>query len=279
MTFSIVAREGDAWGVAVASRFLAVGALVPRVRPGVGAVATQAHARVAYLDEVLDALAAGAPVTGALDAAVSGDEGRALRQVGAVGSTGAATFTGEGCVPWAGGVAAGDDRTAYAIQGNILAGPQVVEDMERAWLAGADRRLDHRLVAVLLAGDAAGGDSRGRQSTAVVAHAPGAGYDACGTLADLRVDDHPDAPRELARIHALSTLYFGEPEGVEPLEGALREEVAGHLAALGHHDVDPAVALESWMSGANLENRHSPGGIDVRVLGELRSAVRGLTEP
>ena len=63
-----------------------------------------------------------------------------------------------------------------------------------------------------------------------------------------------------------------------PLEGALREEVAGHLAALGHHDVDPAVALESWMSGANLENRHSPGGIDVRVLGELRSAVRGLTE-
>ena len=279
MTFSIVARDGDAWGVAVASRFLAVGALVPRVRPGVGAVATQAHARVAYLDEVLDALASGAPVTAALDAAVAGDEGRALRQVGAVGSTGAATFTGEGCVPWAGGVAAGDDRTAYAIQGNILAGPQVVEDMERAWLAGADRRLDHRLVAVLLAGDAAGGDSRGRQSAAVVAHAPGAGYDACGTLADLRVDDHPDAPRELARIHALSTLYFGEPEGVEPLEGALREEVAGHLAALGHHDVDPAVALESWMSGANLENRHSPGGIDVRVLGELRSAVRGLTEP
>jgi uncharacterized Ntn-hydrolase superfamily protein len=278
MTFSIVARDGDAWGVAVASRFLAVGALVPRVRPGVGAVATQAHARVAYLDEVLDALAAGAPVTAALDTAVTGDEGRALRQVGAVGPTGAATFTGEGCVPWAGGVAAGDDRTAYAIQGNILAGPQVVAEMERAWLAGADRRLDHRLVAVLLAGDAAGGDSRGRQSAAVVAHAPGAGYDACGTLADLRVDDHPDAPRELARIHALSTLYFGEPEGVEPLEGALREEVAGHLAALGHHDVDPAVALESWMSGANLENRHSPGGIDVRVLGELRSAVRGLTE-
>ena len=278
MTFSIVARDGDAWGVAVASRFLAVGALVPRVRHGVGAVATQAHARVAYLDEVLDALAAGAPVTAALDTAVTGDEGRALRQVGAVGPTGAATFTGEGCVPWAGGVAAGDDRTAYAIQGNILAGPQVVAEMERAWLAGADRRLDHRLVAVLLAGDAAGGDSRGRQSAAVVAHAPGAGYDACGTLADLRVDDHPDAPRELARIHALSTLYFGEPEGVEPLEGALREEVAGHLAALGHHDVDPAVALESWMSGANLENRHSPGGIDVRVLGELRSAVRGLTE-
>ncbi|HEU5242638.1 MAG TPA: DUF1028 domain-containing protein [Ornithinibacter sp.] len=279
MTFSIVARDGDAWGVAVASRFLAVGGLVPRVRPGVGAVATQAHARVAYLDEVLDALASGAPVTAALDAAVAGDEGRAHRQVGAVGPTGAATFTGEGCVPWAGGVAAGDDRTAYAIQGNILTGPQVVADMERAWLAGADRRLDHRLVAVLLAGDAAGGDSCGRQSAAVVAHAPGAGYDACGTLADLRVDDHPDAPRELARIHALSTLYFGEPEGVEPLEGALREEVAGHLAALGHHDVDPSVALESWMSGANLENRHSPGGIDVRVLGELRSAVRGLTEP
>ena len=279
MTFSIVARDGEAWGVAVASRFLAVGAVVPRVRRGVGAVATQSHARVAYLDEVLDALAAGTAVTAALDAAVAGDDGRALRQVGAVGPTGAATFTGEGCLAWAGGVAAGDDRTAYAIQGNILTGPQVVAAMERAWLEGAGRRLDDRLLSVLLAGDAAGGDSRGRQSAAIVAHAPRAGYDASGVLADLRVDDHPDAPRELARIHALSTLYFGQPQGVEPLEGPLREEVAGHLAALGHDADDPAVALEAWMSGANLENRHSPGGIDVRVLDELRSAVRDLTEP
>ena len=94
---------------------------------------------------------------------------------------------------------------------------------------------------------------------------------------DLRVDDHPDAPRELARIHALAILHFGAPEDVQPLAGALREEVAGHLARLGHAGADPAVALETWMSAANLENRHAPGGIDARVLDELRAAVRGLT--
>ena len=278
MTFSIAARDGDAWGVAVASKFLAVGAVVPRVRTGVGAVATQSHARVAYLDEVLDALGQGATVTEALDAAVAGDDGRALRQVGAVGPTGAATFTGDGCFPWAGGLARGDDRSAYAIHGNILTGPEVVEAMERAWLDSAGQRLDERLVATLLAGDGAGGDSRGRQSAAVVAHAPGAGYDACGVLADLRVDDHPDAPRELARVHALATLYFGEPEGVQPLEGALREEVAGHLGALGHAGADTAAELEAWMSGANLENRHAPGGVDARVLEELRSAAHSKRE-
>ena len=277
MTFSIAARDGDAWGVAVASKFLAVGAVVPRVLLGVGAVATQSHARVAYLDEVLDAVADGASVAEALDAAVAGDAGRDLRQVGAVGPAGAVTFTGAGCFPYAGGVAAGDERTAYAIQGNILTGPEVLEAMERAWLGGAGRRLDHRLLATLLAGDDAGGDSRGRQSAALVAHAPGAGYDACGVLADLRVDDHPDASRELARIHALATLHFGAPEDVRPLEGALRAEVAAALAGLGHVGVDTAAELETWMSGANLENRHSRDGIDARVLDELRAAVRGPT--
>src|SRR5512139_215723 len=120
MTFSIAAHDGDAWGVAVASKFLAVGSVVPAVRPGIGAVATQSLARVAYLDEVLDALSGGADVRDALRAAVAGDEGRDHRQVGAVGRDGAATFTGVGCLPWAGGVSGGDARSAYAIQGNIL---------------------------------------------------------------------------------------------------------------------------------------------------------------
>src|SRR5688572_9330962 len=102
MTFSIAARDGEAWGIAVASKFLAVGALVPRVRLGVGAVATQSHARVAYLDAVLDAVQDGANVVEALGAAVAGDAGRDLRQVGAVGPGGAATFTGSGCLPYAG---------------------------------------------------------------------------------------------------------------------------------------------------------------------------------
>ena len=278
MTFSIAARDGDAWGVAVASKFLAVGSVVPAVRPGVGAVATQSLARVAYLDEVLDALAAGTDVGAALRDAVADDEGRALRQVGAVGATGAATFTGDGCFAWAGGVAAGDERSAYAIQGNILTGPEVTEAMEAAWLGSAGQRLDHRLIATVLAGDDAGGDSRGRQSAAIIAHAPGAGYDGCGVLADLRVDDHPDAPRELARLNDLSTLLFGGPEDVEPLEGGLRDEVAGLLTRLGRGGQDVEAELESWMSEVNLENRRSPGGIDSRVLAELRSAARGLTE-
>jgi uncharacterized Ntn-hydrolase superfamily protein len=277
MTFSIAARDGDAWGVAVASKFLAVGSVVPAVRPGVGAVATQSLARVAYLDEVLDALSAGTEVGTALAGAVAGDDGRAQRQVGAVGPTGASTFTGEGCLSWAGGVAAGDGQSAYAIQGNILTGPEVVEAMEAAWLGTAGQPFDARLVATVLAGDAAGGDARGRQSAAILAHAPGAGYDGCGVLADLRVDDHPDAPRELARLHSLSTLLFGGPEDVEPLRGPLRDEVARLLTAVGRgiHAGDVEAALEAWMSEVNLETRHSPGGIDARVLTELRAAARG----
>jgi uncharacterized Ntn-hydrolase superfamily protein len=279
MTFSVVARDGDAWGVAVASKFLAVGSIVPAVRLGVGAVATQALARTGYRTELLDALAGGAEVGAALAAALAADEGRAARQLGAVGPTGAATFTGEGCFPHAGGVAAGDGRTAYAIQGNILTGPEVLDEMERAWLSSAGRSLDRRLLATLLAGDAAGGDSRGRQSAAILAHAPGAGYDACGVLADLRVDDHPEAPRELARLHGLSTLFFGSPEGVRPLVGALRDEVAAHLRALGHTGPDVETALDTWLSAVNLENRRSPGGIDARVLDELRASTAAPTGP
>ena len=278
MTFSIAARDGDAWGVAVASRFLAVGSIVPGVRQGVGAVATQSLARVAYRDEILDALAAGTEVGAALEAAVTADEGRAHRQVGAVGPTGAATHTGAECLAFAGGVSAGDERTAYAIQGNILTGPEVLEAMESAWLASEGQRLDQRLLATLLAGDEAGGDSRGRQSAAVLARAPAAGYDGCGILADLRVDDHPDAPRELARLHDQAVLLFGEPEDVLPLEGALLAEVAGHLHAIGHGAPDVESALEAWMSEVNLENRRSPGGIDRRVRAELRAAARPPAE-
>ncbi len=273
MTFSIAARDGDAWGVAVASKFLAVGAVVPGVRLGVGAVATQALARVAYLDEILAGLEQGASTAEALAGAVAADGGRENRQVGAVGPDGAATFTGSGCFPWAGGVAAGDDHTAYAIQGNILAGCDVVEAMERTWHETAGERLDSRLIAVLLAADAAGGDSRGRQSAAIIARCPGAGYDGSGVLADLRVDDHPDAPRELARIHDLSTLYFGEAEGVAALSGPLREEVASRLRTLGLAGADTTAELMAWMSAVNLENRHSADGIDERVLAELRSAT------
>ena len=274
MTFSIAARDGDAWGVAVASKFLAVGSVVPAVRQGVGAVATQSLARVAYLDEVIDALAAGTEVGAALSAAVAADEGRAQRQVGAVGPSGAATFTGEECLAWAGGVAAGDERTAYAIQGNILTGPEVVEAMEAAWLGTEGQPLDHRLIAAVLAGDAAGGDSRGRQSAAILALAPGAGYDRCGVLADLRVDDHPDAPRELrppARPvdPALRRARGRRASRGEPARGGGTPPRRGGAQAA----LTSAAPSTPGCRRSNLETRRSPGGIDARVLTELRAAA------
>ncbi|MBN9619448.1 MAG: DUF1028 domain-containing protein [Actinobacteria bacterium] len=270
MTFSIVARDGDAFGVAVASKFLAAGAIVPGVRTGVGAVATQSFARVAYIPELLDALAGATSAPSAADAlaaATAADPDRGSRQVGVVGASDAATFTGADCVPWAGG------RTGpgYAVQGNMLTGPEVVEEMERAFIADADAPLARRLVTALLAGEAAGGDSRGRQSAAVYVAAPGLGYDHCGVV-DLRVDDHPAAPSELARIHAEWELYFGAPEDVVPLAGPLEAEVRERLRALGFRDEPTSLALERWAGEVNLEMRLTPDGIDGRVLEFLRGA-------
>ena len=155
MTFSIVARSADGarWGVAVASKFLAAGAVVPGVQPPLGAIATQAFANMRYIPEGFALLGAGSYAQQALDSLVAADEGRDQRQAGIVDGLGrAATFTGAACLDWAGGIV-GD---GYAIQGNILAGSQVVESMEAAYLAAVGP-LEHRLHAALLAGDRAGG--------------------------------------------------------------------------------------------------------------------------
>ncbi len=270
MTFSIVARDGDAFGVAVASRFLAVGSVVPNARIGVGAVATQAFARVSLRHELLDALAGGESVEAALEQALAADPLREQRQVGLVGRHGARSSTGADCMDWAGGLAGESGDVAYAIQGNILTGPEVVRAMEEAWLTSAGQPLPRRLLGALLAGDAAGGDRRGRQSAALYAVCPGAGYDECGVLADLRVDDHPQAARELARLVELSELYFGGPEDVEPLRGDLAEEVQELLDHVGVHGDSVAEALSTWAGEVNLETRLTPDGIDRRVLEELR---------
>lgn len=285
MTFSIVAREGEAYGVAVASKFLAVGAVVPGARVGVGAVATQSWARVAYVRELLGRLEAGESADSALSSATAVDPGSATRQVGVVGRESAATFTGDECLPWCGGVAraADDGASAYAIQGNILVGPEVVDAMERAWLGSAGATFAQRLLAALAAGDAAGGDSRGRQSAAVYAVEPGAGYDHSGVAADLRVDDHADPVTELRRLLDEWELYFGRPEDVQPLEGALADEVAERLARLGHPvdsgDTEAGVdaALVAWAGEVNYESRLAPGGIDRRVLEALRAASDDLS--
>jgi len=219
MTFSIVASMGNACGVAVASKFLAVGSVVPAARTGVGAVATQAFARVSTKQDALKLLALGLDAEAAVERVTSADDLRAQRQLGVVGPHSQASYTGSECIDWAGGRSGADDTGRYAIQGNILVGEQVVAEAERAWREHAGMPLPRRLLAALLAGDAAGGDRRGRQGAALLVVEEGTGYDGCGILVDLRVDDHSQAPTELARLLELNELYFGSAEDVRRLEG------------------------------------------------------------
>lgn len=274
MTFSIVATDGAAYGIAVASKFLAVGSVVPAAEPGVGAVATQSYAKWSYRADCLALLRAGATPPEAVERVTTADQLRAQRQLGVVGPAGAATFTGTECHPWAGGRSGGSAHDGwYAAQGNILTGPEVVEAMVAAWEAGSGHPLPRRLLAALLAGDAAGGDRRGRQGAALYVVQKGAGYDDSGVLVDLRVDDHPDAATELARLLDLNDLYFGSPEDVQPLEGALVEEVRDRLARLGHRADDVQAALADWAGIENYELRLTPDGIDAKVLAALRAAT------
>ena len=275
MTFSIVGRsaDGQAFGVAVASKFLAVGAAVPAAQAGVGAIATQSYANLAYRPDGLALQPAGRSAADTLDELTAADEQRETRQAGVVDASGsAATFTGSGCHPWAGGVTG----PGYAIQGNILAGPDVVVAMERAWLAtGTDEPLARRLYAALAAGDAAGGDRRGRQSAALLVVTPDGGYGGgSDVLVDLRIDDHPDPLAELARLIDLHDLYFGkpDPQTLMPLDGALADEVRDRLARLGHDGEDLEAALTNWAGIENYEERLFPGKIDPLILDKLRAA-------
>ncbi len=280
MTFSIVARSGDgrALGVAVASKFLGAGAAVPAALADVGAVATQSYANLAYRPQALALLGTGVAATETVAALIAADTGPIdHRQVGVVGTTGdGATFTGAACHDWAGGVA-GD---GYAIQGNMLAGPAVVADMETAWIAAKDQsRLAYRLLAALRAGDAAGGDRRGRQSAAVLVVAKGMGYGGTSdVMVDLRVDDHPDPVAELGRLLEMHTLYFERPDPATliDLDGPAGAEVRERLAAAGHPSGPGVAALDealaSWAGIENLEERLVPGAIDPLVLAHLRGA-------
>ena len=272
MTFSIVARsaDGESWGVAVASKFLAVGSAVPAAAADVGALATQAAANVAYKRDGLALLAGGATATEALERLIRDDAGREERQLGIVDAAGrAATFTGAGCLTWAGGIA----RDGYALQGNLLTGPEVLQAMESAWLGSApDEPLGRRLLAALLAGDAAGGDARGRQSAAlfVVRHAAGyGGFD--DTAVDLRVDDHAAPVVELARLLDLNDLYLTGSTEAERIAvtPTLRAELDDGAVALGSRD------LASWVGTENYEMRVADDltWIDPRVLAIFREAV------
>jgi uncharacterized Ntn-hydrolase superfamily protein len=276
MTFSIVARsaDGTTFGVAVASKFLAVGAAVPAAAAGVGAIATQAYANLAYRPEGMAQLREGRSASLTLETLVAADDKRETRQVGIVDVAGAAaTFTGSECNPWAGGVSG----EGYAIQGNILTGPEVVAAMEDAWHATrAGDPLARRLLAVLAAGDSAGGDRRGRQSAAMLVVTPEGGYGGgSDVLVDLRVDDHAVPVGELGRLLDLHDLYFGkpDPDTLLDLSGELAIEVRRRLADLGHVDDDLDAALAGWAGIENYEERLVPGRLDPLVLAKLREAT------
>ncbi|WP_409485577.1 DUF1028 domain-containing protein [Arsenicicoccus dermatophilus] len=269
MTFSIVANVAETYGVAVASKSLAAISTVGMVRPGAGAVASQALANAGYRVAALDRLEEGLAAPEALSRITLEDPRAQTRQVGLVGPGTQATWTGDECLPWSGGVCGRDESGGYAIQGNLLTGPEVVEAMERAWLEGSHLPFVDRLVETLVAGDRAGGDRRGRQSAGVYATSPGAGYDACGVLADLRVDDHPQPLQELQRLAVLNELHLGRPTRVLPLEGALLGDVRSRLERLGFTG-DPAADLATWAGIENLEMRLVDGGVDARLLQVLR---------
>jgi len=273
-TFSIVGfdPETGSLGVAVQSKFLAVGAVVPWAKAGVGAVATQAMANLTYGPRGLDLLSQGLSAAEVVEALVSADTDREHRQVGVVDARGrAATFTGDECFDWAGGLT-GENYTA---QGNILVGRETVEVMARTFVE-AEGDLAKRLLSALAAGQEAGGDSRGKQSAALLVVREGAGYGGDNDrLLDLRVDDHPEPIEELWRLRDLHELYFGEtrPEDVVAIEGETGREVGEALRRLGYLEGGTGdresvlAALGAFVRTENFEEREQePGYADRAVL-------------
>lgn len=278
-TFSIVARDpknGDL-GIAVQSKFLAVGAVVPWAKAGVGAVATQSWANTAYGPEGLRLMAAGWSAQETLDQLVGLDANATQRQVGLVDAFGhAAAFTGEECFDWAGHIV-GD---GYTCQGNILVSEDTVQAMSGTF-EGTDDSLADRLVAALTAGQAAGGDSRGRQSAALLVVRTAGGYDGRNDrFIDLRVDDHPEPIQELARILDLHKLYLlksAPDELIEVSEEITRElqhilQSTGHYEGpvTGEYDRETKEALRALYGIENLEERWHDTLIDVVALDFLR---------
>jgi uncharacterized Ntn-hydrolase superfamily protein len=272
-TYSIVACDLEAreWGVAVQSKFLAVGAAVPAAEPEVGAIATQAWANLAYRPQGLALLREGYSADDVVRRLVGGDDGREHRQVGVVDAHGRpATYTGSECLDWAGGTTG----AGYAAQGNILVSEVTVEALASTFDGTQGQPLAERLLACLAAAQAAGGDRRGQQSAALLVVHKDGGYGGTSDVAvDLRVDDHPQPIEELERIYRLHDLLFGETPDEEWLDvdARLRAELGERLAALGY-DGDLGDALAAWAGTENLEERvRGADRIDPVVLEQLRA--------
>ncbi len=281
-TFSIVTYDPgrEEWGVAVQSKFLAVGAVVGWARAGAGAVATQSYANVLYGPQGLDLMEKGHSAEETIKSLVDADEGRDQRQVGMVDAKGqAAAYTGMGCYDWAGHIVG----AGFSCQGNILI-PGTVEAMAKRFeqVRGGQGELADWLVAALEAGQQAGGDSRGRQSAAVLVVRTGGGYGGNNDhYLDLRVDDHPEPIKELARILRIHHLYFGEvnTDDLVPLAEVAAElqtllKRTGHYqgAQTGAFDAETRKALRALVGAENLEERWNGEGdqIDRMALDFLR---------
>jgi len=269
-TFSIAACDLDAgqWGVATQSKFLAVGSVVPWAAPGAGAVATQAYANPRYGPAGLALLREGATAEEVVQQLTDADADREHRQLGIVDARGgSATFTGSGCMDWAGGVTG----PGFAAQGNILVGKETVAALASQFQATAGRPLAERLLECLAAAQAAGGDRRGRQSAALLVVERDGGYAGLSdVLVDLRVDDHAQPIAELARLHAMHRLLFGKTESWVDVDDELRNELTQRLGALGYGG-ELERAFSDWAGTENLEERvDGIARIDPVVLEELR---------
>jgi uncharacterized Ntn-hydrolase superfamily protein len=271
-TYSIVACDLDAgqWGVAVQSKFLAVGSVVPWAEPRVGAIATQSYANPRYGPDGLALLREGRSAEEVVELLTAADDGRAERQVGVVDAQGhAATFTGEACHDWAGG------RTGngYAAQGNILMSHETVDALAVTFEQNGHLSLAERLVECLAAAQAAGGDRRGQQSASLLIVEKDAGYASLSdVVVDLRIDDHELPIVELRRLYGLHSKLFGitPPEDWLTVDEALAAELRDRLGKLGY-DGELDRAFNDWAGTENLEERvDGVERIDPVVLGALR---------
>ncbi len=268
--------DGKELGVAVASKFLAVGAYVPAAEVGAGALATQAYGNMAIRTEGLKMLKDGMNASEVLEEFFLDDPKKDERQAGIVDARGqAATYTGNLCAPWAGGRADKNAKGSFAVQGNMLAGSGVLDAMVDAWLESyKDSSLAGRLVKALAAGQKAGGDPRGKQSASVLVVAKGRGYGGLSDVAvDLRCDDSSQPIEELERMLILHELYFGSTPEQELLDidETLSYEIAKLLKASGFASGDIAKDLYAWMSRENFEERWHKGKLDPIVLKQLRT--------
>ncbi|MBM7694176.1 putative Ntn-hydrolase superfamily protein [Peribacillus deserti] len=280
MTYSIVGYDPKEkeWGIAVQSKFLGVGAVVPWAKAGAGAVATQSYANTAYGPQALAAMENGKSAEETLNDLLSVDPDREMRQVGIIDANGnPATFTGSECYDWAGGITG----SHFAAQGNILVDKRTVQAMADDF-SNSKGPLAERLLHALNAGQEAGGDSRGQQSAAILVVKEQGGYGGFNDrFVDLRVEDHPEPITELIRIYNLHQLYFApsKAENIVKIEGDIKSELTQQLRRLNYIKEDTAndeqlyKALTAYLHTENFEGREQPEGqLDLEVLAFMRKS-------